>query len=117
MGRPINIQQQAKLYLPYDIDFSWANEEQTLEDEHFKLFTRFDYRNKVITYQQQYQNKQMAVAASEVKQYAKLMRKARKALEINYSVTRVTEDQAYDSMNELVSFLLEKQTNNQQEAL
>lgn len=117
LGRPINIQQQAKLYLPYDIDFSWANEEQTLEDEHFKLYTRFDYRNKVITYQQQYQNKQMAVAASEVKQYAKLMRKARKALEINYSVTRVTEDQAYDSMNELVSFLLEKQTNNQQEAL
>ena len=117
LGRPVKLLQQTKLHLPYDIDFSWANEQQTLEDEHFDLQSSFDYRNKVITYQQQYQTKQTTVAATDVKQYAKLVRQARKALEINYSVTRVTEDQAYESLGELVSYLLEKQTKQLQEAL
>ncbi len=108
LGGPITVSHQSKLILPYDVDFSALNDEQLFEDDYFKFSATFDSHYRTLIYQQRYQNKQAAVDAKGVRAFAKLMREARKQLDISYSITNVTSDPAYQSMNQLVNFLLNK---------
>ncbi|WP_427980275.1 DUF3857 domain-containing transglutaminase family protein [Agarivorans sp.] len=108
LGPLVSVQQNITLQLPYDIDFTSLNQQQELQDDYFKWQSRFDYQNRLIRYQQSYQNKAIAVKAEDVKDYAKLIRQARKHLEFAYSIDHAAEDKAYDSMAKLVNYLLDK---------
>lgn len=108
LGRLVSVKQNISLQLPYDVDFSRLNKQQTLANDYVSWQERFEYQNRLLRYQQSFENKLMAVPAADVKAYAKLVRQARKHLEFAYTIDHTTEESSYDSMAELVNYLLDK---------
>ncbi|UPW19687.1 DUF3857 domain-containing protein [Agarivorans sp. TSD2052] len=111
LGSPLSVYQSSHLVLPQDVDFSSLIAHRSEENDYISFSSSFDYQNRTISFNHAYSNKARSVPPQDTEQHIELLRKARKRLSISYSVTNVTEDEAYGSVAKLVNYLLSlKQT-------
>jgi lipopolysaccharide biosynthesis regulator YciM len=93
------------LNIPDDVDFTNSEHREVFDDQHFSVTSSFDYDRRRISLTNVYKVKQEWVKAVDVADHLQVLKKARKLLSYDGSITHVNNDAGAEPLKTLVQAL------------